>query len=381
MKKVLYSSLFIFTILSSALFGQWQNKSFTFQGNLRQYRIYLPAIYNAANPVPLVLTLHGLGDNMTNFSGIGMNFIADTANFIVICPQALTDAVVGSTAWHSGAGQFGYYPNAAINDVAFMNALIDSTSAQYSINQNRIYSMGFSMGGFMTQRLACELSSRIAAIASMAGTIGTEISSTCNPTRPIPVAHFHGTADQTISYTANTYGMSVGPLINFWTNHNNTDATPIHTMLPDLVADGYTVEHDLYENGDQNSVVELFKVNNAGHSWLYPPANDISYSIEAWKFFSRFELNSSVGIKEIKNETMLIYPNPAQNSITIKVPNSNSKNNVKLFTFTGQEVLNLQLNEVEKTISLEGMQLSNGIYLLQVDTDGKRYTEKIILEN
>jgi polyhydroxybutyrate depolymerase len=262
-----------------------------------------------------------------------------------------------------------------------MNALIDSTSAQYSIKQNRIYSMGFSMGGFMTQRLACELSSRIAAIASMAGTIGTEISSTCNPTRPVPVAHFHGTADQTISYTANSYGMSVGPLINFWTNHNNTDATPIHAMLPDLVADGYTVEHDLYENGDQNSVVELFKVNNAGHSWLYPPANDISYSIEAWKFFSRFELNSSVGIKEIKNETMLSYPNPAQNSITIKVPNSNSKNNVKLFTFTGQEVLNLQLNEVEKTISLEGMQLSNGIYLLQVDTDGKRYTEKIILEN
>lgn len=381
MKKVLHSSLFVFTILSSALFGQWQNKSFTFQGNLRQYRIYVPAIYNASNPVPLVLTLHGLGDNMTNFSGIGMNFIADTANFIVICPQALTDAVVGSTAWHSGAGQFGYYPNAAINDVAFMNALIDSTSAQYSINQNRIYSMGFSMGGFMTQRLACELSSRIAAIASMAGTIGTEISSTCNPTRPIPVAHFHGTADQTISYTANSYGMSVGPLINFWTNHNNTDATPIHTILPDLVADGFTVEHDLYENGRQNSVVELFKVNNAGHIWLYPPANDISYSIEAWKFFSRFELNSSVGIKKIKNETMLIYPNPAQNSITIKVPNSNSKNNVKLFTFTGQEVLNLQLNEVEKTISLEGMQLSNGIYLLQVDTDGKRYTEKIILKN
>ncbi|MBK6836571.1 MAG: hypothetical protein IPG89_20875 [Bacteroidetes bacterium] len=143
MKKALYSSLFVFTILSSTLFGQWQNKSFTFQGNLRQYRIYVPAIYNAANPVPLVLTLHGLGDNMTNFSGIGMNLIADTANFIVICPQALTDAVVGSSAWHSGAGQFGYYPNAAINDVAFMNALIDSTSAQYSINSKSYLLYGF----------------------------------------------------------------------------------------------------------------------------------------------------------------------------------------------------------------------------------------------
>lgn len=355
---------------STSLFGQWQNKSFTFQGNTRQYRLYVPAAYNPANPVPIVFTLHGLGDNMTNFSGIGMNYIADTANFIVICPAALTDAFLGSTAWHSGAGQFGYYPNAAINDVAFINALIDSTSAHYSVNQDRIYSLGFSMGGFMTQRLACELSTRIAAIASMAGTIGTEISSTCNPLRPVPVAHFHGTADGTISYTANSYGMNTDALIDFWKTKNNTDASSTHTLLPDLVADGYTVEHDVYANGDQNSVVELFKVNDADHVWLYPPANDISYAIEAWKFFSRYELTSVVGLKESKELQWTIYPNPTTDQITIQLPTVSKGTRLSVMNAIGQTIKATKVSELTTKISLDG--IDPGIYFITLtDNNGQ----------
>src|ERR1700752_3048181 len=124
MKKIITNIVLLLTAMP--VFAQWQNKGFTHQGNARQYRVYKPASYNPSNPASLVLTLHGLGDNMTNFSNIGFNSVADTANIIVVVPQAMTDGLISSTAWNSGTGFMGYYPNSSINDVSFLSALIDT---------------------------------------------------------------------------------------------------------------------------------------------------------------------------------------------------------------------------------------------------------------
>ena len=99
----LYTLIIIFTYSINIVYSQWLNKNFSFDGINRQYRIYIPLNYNASNPPSLVMTLHGMGDNMTNFSTIGMNNIADTANIIVLVPQALSDPNAGTT-WNSGAG-------------------------------------------------------------------------------------------------------------------------------------------------------------------------------------------------------------------------------------------------------------------------------------
>ena len=90
-----------------------------------------------------------------------------------------------------------------MDDLGFTAALIDSLSAEYSINQDRIYSTGMSNGGFMSYHLACELSERIAAIASVTGTMNVNQPATCSPGHPMPVMEIHGTADATVpvSYT------------------------------------------------------------------------------------------------------------------------------------------------------------------------------------
>ncbi|MBI4649340.1 MAG: hypothetical protein HY738_22760, partial [Bacteroidia bacterium] len=314
--KVLLSALIVlaFTIQVNA---QWANKSFTFETKLRQYLVYVPPVYNPANPAALVITLHGLGDNMTNFSGIGMNLIADTANFIVLVPQALYDPYAGN-AWNAGAGLYAYYPNSAINDIGFLNAMIDSTIAQYVIDPLRVYMCGFSLGGFMTERMACESNYKIAAFASVAGTIGNGLS-LCNPGRAVSIAHFHGTSDATAGYYTNDYGINTDSLINFWVANNQCDTSAIHTDLPDIAADGYTVETFIYPNGLQNTEVELYKVNGADHVWLFQPQNDISYSIEIWKFFSKYQLPVSVAdIPSYNEQNILIYPNPADDNIFIE---------------------------------------------------------------
>lgn len=297
------------TCMGVAAFGQFSNHSFVFGGQTRQYRQYVPGIYDGSTQVPLVIALHGLGDDMTNFSGIGLNYFADTANFIVVTPQALVDQLSGSTAWNSGASAFGLTLNGTVDDVGFITALIDSMSAHYNINPNRVYACGFSLGAFMCHRLACELNDRIAAIGAVAGTIGTNLN--CQPGRAVPVLHFHGTADATISYTSNSFGMSTEPTMQFWATNNGCTAGPDTTHVPDIANDGYTVDHLEWSGCSHNFGVEFFKVYGADHIWL-GPLNDIFYTAEIWRFFNKYVHPNGMAAlhSPVAGPSINIFPNP-----------------------------------------------------------------------
>ena len=196
MKKHLL--LLAFSLMMYPAFaGHYILHTWNFGGLSREYYLYVPNSYDSTKPTPFVLALHGLGDTISNFAaGIQMNLVADTANFIFAVPQAI-DAPLFGGAWNSGAGYVGIQLNPTVDDEGFLNAIIDSTAAHYNIDQTRLYSTGFSMGGFMTNLLGCALGDRLAAIASVSGTIGNY--DTCVATRAIPACHFHGTNDQFVS--------------------------------------------------------------------------------------------------------------------------------------------------------------------------------------
>jgi polyhydroxybutyrate depolymerase len=374
MMKKTSNLLLLLLLICTTSTAQWTNKTMSFGGNTRQYRVYLPAGYNTATVYPLVLTLHGLGDNMNNFSAIGMNTVADTAKFIVVVPQAMTEPLLGLTAWNSGAGWLGLYPNAAIDDVAFLKALMDTVSAGYLINQNRIYVCGFSMGGYMTQRLGCELGYKIAAIASVSGTIGNGLGA-CNPARVLPVLHIHGTNDETVPYANNNSGIDVDSLIRFWVQKNNCNPVPAHVVMPDIANDGFTVDHYTYTGGGPDAVVEHFKVNNGGHTWL-KQFNDIDYSIEIWRFFSRYQLSLPTGISNLEdNPAIHIYPNPVRGLLNLETPFTAAR--LRLYTVSGKIILE---KEIKGNVQLSVGDISNGIYFLSLLTADHTYFRKIIIE-
>ncbi len=378
-KSLLLLSLWVCSASFSA-FAQWTNHTLNFQSMTRQYRVYVSPAYNASNPASLVFALHGLGDNMQNFSNIGMNFIADTANIIVVVPQAVTDPLLNANAWNSRAGTMGYYPNATVDDVGFISTLIDLMLDNYSINPKRIYCCGFSMGGFMTQRLACELNDKIAAFASVAGTLGSGITS-CTPGRAVPIAHFHGTQDGTVGFSTNNYGLNADSLVNFWAAHNQCDAPPVHTLLPDVAADGFTVEHYLHENGQDQTEVEFFIVNNAGHIWL-SPANDISYTHEIWKFFSKHQhpTYTSIGAEQAFSEVE-IFPNPAGEFIQVRLGSIPASGvTLQLFDTYGRLVLSRQVQHSEYILPLAASGVAKGMYLLHLQSEKARGTFKIIVQ-
>ncbi|MDQ3109663.1 MAG: T9SS type A sorting domain-containing protein [Bacteroidota bacterium] len=350
--------------------------SFMYQSILRTYRIYVPAIYNSSAAVPLVLNLHGYGSNNTQQEAYGdFRAIADTANFIIVHPNGTLDAS-NQRFWNCFGGP------SPIDDVGFLSALIDTVSANYTIDQNCIYSTGMSNGGFMSYDLSYLLSNRIAAIASVTGSMVYSHLSACNPLHPTPAMQIHGTADAVVAYGGDAYFEPVDSLVKFWVEFNNCNPTPAVTNVPDInTTDGCTATHYVYSGGDSGATVEFYKIQGGGHSWPGAIFNvnttnmDFSASVEIWRFFRQYKLNNlSNGINVQETEAILpVYPNPSDGLFTL-VFTDFSKRTVTITDCLGQTVQTFDCLNDKASFYIE----LTGMYFVTISTEKGSTTQKVI---
>jgi polyhydroxybutyrate depolymerase len=292
MKKLL---ILIICLPLLTIAQQTINASINHGGLTRDYILYVPASYTAGNDAPLVFNFHGYTSNaMQQLFYSNFNAIADAEGCIIVYPEGTLDDS-GITHWNVGWG------GSTVNDIGFTSALIDSISAEYSVNQDRIYSTGMSNGGFMSYQLACELSDRIAAIASVTGSMNLGWFNSCNPNHPTPVMEIHGTTDPTVSYNASSFTESIPDIMDFWANLNNCNSTPTITNVPNInTADGCTAEHQIWKNGSNGVVVEHYKIIDGEHSWpgeIFPNGvtnQDINASEKIWEFFNKYDINGLI---------------------------------------------------------------------------------------
>jgi len=291
-RRMIFISVILLFISQSVVHAEIQNGSFAFDGRTRNYMVYLPTNYTGSTNLPLVICLHPYGwgaERMMNYTN--MNQVADDSDFIVVYPSAIPN-------WNSGVADNPSYPTPDVDDVGFINALIDTMINSYSIDLERIYACGYSNGGFMSYKLACQLGNRIAAIASVGGVISTSTAESCSPLRTMPVLHIFGTADPYAPINGGTGWYSVDQTLSYWINFNDCVQTDT-TILPDLdPTDGCTVEKITYTDCNDNSNVVYYKVINGGHTW--PGADpipafgntnqDIDASVEIWNFFKDYKL-------------------------------------------------------------------------------------------
>ncbi|MBC7693957.1 MAG: T9SS type A sorting domain-containing protein [Burkholderiales bacterium] len=369
MNKIILGFCFAFTI--SIYTAQNTIVDSIYVGGIyRTYRLYVPTIYTGATARPLILNLHGYTSNALQQQQYS-NFkpIADTANFLMVYPQGTKD---GSNQPYWNAG----FSSTQVNDIAFLSALIDSLDLSYNINLNRVYSTGMSNGGFMSHTLACELSNRITAIASVTGGIfTTQYGSNCHPTRPVPVMQIHGTSDNTVPYAGNmSQGMMpIDSVVKYWVKKNNCNPTPTFSNVPNTnTADGCTAEHYKYSGGNLGSTVELYKIIGGGHTWPGFPFGgvgtnmDINASKEIWRFFSKYNLASltSVDENETFSKSLTLYPNPANSILNFKSENE-SNFSIEITDILGKIVL----SELNITHSVSIASFTTGIYFVSVKTD------------
>lgn len=338
-------------------------------GLTRTYTLYIPAIYNPSHPTPLVFNLHGYSSNGSQ-QMIYADFrpIADTANFLLLVPEGTV--LANNQFWNVG------FFDTNVDDIGFLTSLIDSLSLIYNINQNRIYSTGMSNGGFMSYNLACH-SDRFAAIASVAGSIVTDSLATCMPARPIPVMEVHGTADLTVPYEGTTLFKPIEEVVNYWVAFNHCNTTPVISNVPDVnLIDGATAQHIVYNNGDEGTSVEFYKIINGAHTWPGAPfiigttCEDFSACREIWRFFSQFSLPTGTQQPAIHTESDLVFPNPAQNAIHIRMTQSDIIS-VQVISMDGNTVLSgLHTNQ------LDIHTLPAGMYLVKIETAKGFFTRK-----
>ena len=253
----------------------------------RTVHVHIPKSYDRAKPTPVVLDFHGYTSNGVQQNVLAkMSEKAESAGFIAVHPEG----VGTSQSWNAGAC-CGEAASSAIDDVAFVGKMIDDLEAKLCVDAHRVYSTGMSNGGFLSHRLACEMSNRIAAVAPVAGVLAIP---TCNPTRTMSVFQFHGTLDSLVAYNGNP-GLgfaSVPQTMSGWATRSGCKATPRETSKKGEVT------CVTYDNCKDGAEINLCTATGGGHAWpggtpvplLGRTTTDIVATDAMWDFFVKHPL-------------------------------------------------------------------------------------------
>jgi polyhydroxybutyrate depolymerase len=256
----------------------------SFGGMNRTFDVHVPASYDPSKPTPVVLNFHGYSSNSSQENLLSnMDAKSDAVGFIAVHPQG-----TGSTpSWNAGA----CCGEAAMNntdDVGFVGAILDKLEADLCVDTHQVFATGMSNGGFLSHRLGCELADRIAAVAPVAGVLGIP---TCTPSRPMPVMHFHGTADMLVPYDGNAQ-MGFASVPDTWhgwgTRNKCTDMPSVTFMMADSTC-------QTYKQCDGGVEVTLCTVQNGGHTWpggfpvpsLGYTTTNLNATDAMWEFFQK----------------------------------------------------------------------------------------------
>lgn len=238
-------------------------------GELREYIIDRPS---GPGPHPLVFVFHGGGGNARQTRRTtGYAKMADEAGALVVFPQS-----VGKN-WNDGRDAPELQEHIDdVNDLGFVDALIDDLVANEGADPRRIYATGISNGGFMSLRLACERSDRFAAVAPVAASLPEPLAATCRPATSLLL--IHGDDDEYVPYeggpVAPKYGVDRGralgvpETIELFRSNLGCETAPVVGDEVDAVSDdGTAYVRSRYEGCSTGHDLELVRILGGGHSW------------------------------------------------------------------------------------------------------------------
>jgi polyhydroxybutyrate depolymerase len=245
-------------------------------GMTRTYRLYVPASLDRSRPAPLVLVLHGhggTGEQVARSSGFDAE--ADRGRFIVAYPDGV------DRGWHDA--DLDRLPD--VDDVAFVRDLIADVASRFDVDPTRVYVAGMSNGGFMAERVACDLPDVVAAI----GAVAASRRAPCDAERPVSVMHVHGMRDRLVRYGGSTGGAigaypSQPALAGSWRTTDDCTGAPV-------VETTGVLRRETAVACRAGTAVVSVAIRTAGHEWpggagARTPARTFDTTHELWLFFA-----------------------------------------------------------------------------------------------
>ncbi len=227
---------------------------------LRDVRLHIPATVSAGDAVSLLVALHGSSDNGRNFQR-GAKLDDKTWDDMVV---AYPTAAKGN--WAEGCN-CNISDRLHIDDIGFMEALIDSVGARFSISRDRTFAMGYSQGGLFAYRLACDLGDRFASIVAVSAPMSKPLSISCLADRPVSVLTFHGKRDAVFPWDGTNNGplslLSAPETVEFWSSKYSCGRATASTVR----SGDASVVQQKYETCDESAQVHLYELPDGKHTW------------------------------------------------------------------------------------------------------------------
>lgn len=272
----------------------------TIGGEARWYLLSVPSGHDGTTPLPLVVELHGLAEGAAIAAEMSqIDRLGETEGFVSVFPNGSGQPVRWDQHLDSN-------PN---RDFELIDTILDELGETLCIDEARTYATGLSYGAIMSSSLACVMADRFAAIAPVAG---VEHPDACEPSRPVPVLAFHGTADPILFFNGGVGDL--GAALSGGTLELPDDPIDLHGPgYPASVAawadangcgeatDEHVSEHVIERAYDcpDDAEVRFFVIEGGGHSWpsselsagleavVGPTTRELDATAEIWTFFSR----------------------------------------------------------------------------------------------
>lgn len=277
-------------------------------GGSRECVIHVPAACGKSRSSPLVIMLHGFGGTALNAAKeTSWSAKADEHAFIIAYPEATHPDTSSPQnfrrnpqAWNDGSGRF-HAATGKIDDVAFIDAMIDQIGRNCAIDHDRIFVTGFSNGASMTFRLGAELSHRVAAIAPVAGTCWIEKP---EPANALSLCYITGTADSLnpieggypkLAFGGKEQGGQPKPAVQTYIDGWAKALQCPQKPRLDETSNG--VHKRVYGPGRHKAEVLLITVEGLGHHWpggmsqapqflVGKPSEKLNATDVIWEFFA-----------------------------------------------------------------------------------------------
>ncbi len=246
----------------------------------REAIVYVPESYSATADTPLVLNFHGFGGIARyHMEDADLRPQADRSGGLLVIPQGAR--LDGSPHWNPVA--LGGDNKSDVDDLGFVEALLEAIQAAYPYNADRVSAIGYSNGGMMALGLACSRSEWIASAGSVSGAFLDE---TCDLSHPMSIITLHGTRDSTIPYNGSGEYYSAMEVVDYWRGENGAEEAEV----VELQSGNTTIRHWPHEGGDAGTAVHHYRVMGGEHIWYNFTVDGLSANDRIWDFLTAFSV-------------------------------------------------------------------------------------------
>ena len=270
----------------------------------RKAILELPGGHNVSHKLPLVVALHGYTS-----SGLGVSGFFDLIDSVhenghlLLRPDG-TISATGQRFWNATDACCNIWGQ-EVDDVSWLTSLINEAITYHGADPEGIIIVGYSNGGFMAHRMACERGDMLRSIISLAGATHYDFNDCPNTGYP-NVLQIHGTSDSVIFYDGGTIlgdnYPAASQTVFSWANRSGCDLTYTEINQLDLISPRGVNDTNEYEhlNCSSGNRVSLWKIPNGSH---YPQLSsssddDFPSTILDWGLTGYFPDSDADGVRD-----------------------------------------------------------------------------------